>query len=211
MIVTNCRLQRPHLVTDPPDTMAKGLLGSRQAYVRSSHPSSDVDLLASSGLLWTPMATAIATLPVHWTYAWALLGEWANHITFPLPKSSSDGKFVWPRHGSADLLGQSYQTRSPPFVMWAFPAFEQGALAPLVFLPASFPIRVLPEDKLFQSRMVRADCTLAPVTHAFGGNKMRVGNMLQEAGGPSLPLVAAMRGVENKLPLWACDDGCDFI
>ena len=115
--------------------MAKGLLGSRQAYVRSSHPSPDVDLLASSGLLWTPMATAIATLPVHWTHAWALLGEWANHITFPLPKSSPDGKFVWPRHGPADLLGQSYQTRSPPFVMWAFPAFEQGALAPLVFLP----------------------------------------------------------------------------
>ena len=48
-------------------------------------------------------------------------------------------------------------------------------------------------------------------THAFGGSKMRVGNKLQQAGGPPLPLVAAMRGVENKLPLWACDDGCDFI
>ena len=38
IIVTNCRLQRPHLATVPPATMAKGLLGSRQAYVRSSHP-----------------------------------------------------------------------------------------------------------------------------------------------------------------------------
>ena len=211
IIVTNCRLSRPHLVSVPPDTMAKGLLGSRQAYVRSSNPSPDVDQLASSGLLWTPMATAIATVPLHWTHAWTLLGEWANHITFPLPKSSPDGKIFWPRHGSADLLGQSYQTRSPPFVMWAFPAFEQGALAPLVFLPASFPIQVLPGDKLFQSRIVRADSTLAPVTHAFGGNKMRVGDMLQKAGGPPLPLVAAMRGVEDKLPLWACDDGCDFV
>ena len=80
----------PHS-TDPPDTMAKGLLGSRQAYVQSSHPSPDVDLPASSGLLWTPMATAIATLPVHWTHAWALSGEWANHIT-PLLQSSFDGK-----------------------------------------------------------------------------------------------------------------------
>ena len=211
IIVTNCRLQRPHLATATPDAMARGLLSSRQAYVRSSHPSPDVDLLASSGLLWTPMATAIATLPVHWSHAWALLGEWANHITFPLPKSSPDGKIVWPRHGSADLLGQSYQTRSPPFVMCAFPAFEQGALAPLVFLPATFPIRALPGDKLFQSRIVRTDCTLAPVTHAFGGNKLRVGDMLRKAGGPPLPLVAAMRGVEDKLPLWACDDGCDFI
>ena len=95
--------------------------------------------------------------------------------------------------------------------MWAFPAFEQGALSPLVFLPASFPIRVLPGDKLFQSRIVRADCTLAPVTRAFGSNKMRVGDTLQKAGGPPLPVVAAMRGVEDKLPLWACDDGCDFI
>ena len=48
IIVTNCRLQRPHLATAPPDTMARGLLSSRQAYVRSSHPSPDVDLLASS-------------------------------------------------------------------------------------------------------------------------------------------------------------------
>ena len=63
IIVTNCRLPRPHLISVPPDTMAKGLLGSRQAYVRSSNPSPDVDQLASSGLLWTPMATAIATVP----------------------------------------------------------------------------------------------------------------------------------------------------
>ena len=25
-----------------------------------------------------------------------------------------------------------------------------------------------------------------------------------------LPLVAAMRGAANKLPLWTCEDGCDF-
>ena len=61
--------------------------------------------------------------------------------------------------------------------MWAFPAFEQGALAPLVFLPATFSIWVLPGDKLFQSRIVRADCTLAPVTHAFEGSKLRVGHV----------------------------------
>ena len=35
--------------------------------------------------------------------------------------------------------------------------------------------------------------------------------MLKRAGGPPLPLVAAVRGVEEKLPLWACADGCDFI
>ena len=40
---------------------------------------------------------------------------------------------------------------------------------------------------------------------------MRVGHKLQQAGGPPLPLVAAMRGVDDKLPLWACDDGYDFI
>ena len=72
--------------------MAQGLLSSRQAYVRSCNPSRDVDQLASSELLWTPMTMTIATLPVHWTHAWALLDEWANHVTFPLPKSSPDGK-----------------------------------------------------------------------------------------------------------------------
>ena len=56
------------------------------------------------------------------------VGE-ASHITFPLPKASPDGKIVWPRHGSADLLGQTYQTRSPPFVMWAFPAFERCSIS----------------------------------------------------------------------------------
>ena len=157
--------------------MAKGLLSSRQAYVRSSHPAPDVDQLASSGLLWTPMATAIATLPVHWTHAWALLGEWANHITFPLPKASPDGKIVWPRHGSADLLGYEYQTRSPPLVMWAFPAFEQGALAPLAFLLATFPIRVLPGDKLFQSRIVRTDCTSTSNTRLRGKQVEGRGNV----------------------------------
>ena len=81
------------------------------------------------------MATAIATLPVHWTHAWALLGEWANHITFPLPKAAPDGKIVWPRHGSADLLGQTYQTRSPPFVMWAFPANKVLLLLWFFFQP----------------------------------------------------------------------------
>ena len=87
IIVTNCRLQQPHLAIASAATMARGLLGSRQAYVRSSHPSlPNVYQLASSGLFWTPMATAIATLPVHWTHAWALLGEWANHITFPMER-----------------------------------------------------------------------------------------------------------------------------
>ena len=101
-------MQRPYAATKSAATMARDLLSSRQAYVQSSHPLPNVDQLASSGLLWTPMATAIATLPVHWTYAWALLGEWANYVTFPLPKASPDGKIVWLRHGLADLLGQTY-------------------------------------------------------------------------------------------------------
>ena len=109
------------------------------------------------------------------------------------------------------LEAMSIEMSEKTFVMWAFPAFEQGTLARLVFLPATFPIRVLPEDKLFQSKIAREDCVLAPVTHAFGDSKMRVGHKLQQAGGPPLPLVAAMRGVDDKLPLWACEDGCDFI
>ena len=43
IIITNCRLQRPHAATESATSMAKGLLGSRQAYIRSSHPSPNVD------------------------------------------------------------------------------------------------------------------------------------------------------------------------
>ena len=77
------------------------------------------------------------------------------------------------------LMGLSCTSKEiAPFCRATYPAFEQGALAPLVFLPATFPIIVLPGDKLFQSRDVFPDFQLAPITHAYGGLKTRVGKAL---------------------------------
>ena len=165
--------------------------------------------MAASGLLWTPLASCKA---LHWTHAWALLGEWSGHIAFPLPTLADDGSHNWPRHGTACLLQPEFRKRLPPFVGWAYPAFEQGALAPLVFLPANFPIIVLPGDKMFQSRDVSPDYQMAPITHAYGGSKTRVGRALRIKGQTAImPVQVTLIGGDGKLPLWAHPDGCDFI
>ena len=130
--------------------MAIGLLASRRRYVTSEEHDLDYDSVAASGLLWTPLALCKASQPLHWTHAWALLGEWSGHIAFPLPTLTDDGSHDCPRHGTACLLQPEFRKRLPPFVGWAYPAFEQGALAPLVFLPATFPIIVLPVTKCFR-------------------------------------------------------------
>ena len=128
--------------------MAIGLMASRRQYVNNKCPEPNYDDISMSGLLWTPLLATQAAVPLHWTHAWALLGEWSGHICFPLPAASDGAKYDWPRHGTTDVLGEKYRQRRPALVNWAYPAFEQGALAPLVFLPATFPIVVLPGDKL---------------------------------------------------------------
>ena len=105
---------------------------------------------------------------------------------------------------SLRLLQPEFRKRLPPFVGWAYPAFEQIALAPLVFLPATFPIIVLPGDKLFQSRDVSPDFQLAPITHAYGGSKTRVGKALRMKGDAAMmPLLVTLLGGDGKLPMGA--------
>ena len=212
VIVTSSRRQRPFTAHDSAADMAIGLLASRRQYVTSEEHDLDYDSVAASGLLWTPLASCKASQPLHWTHAWALLGEWSGHIAFPLPALTDDGSHDWPRHGTACLLQPEFRKRLPPFVGWAYPAFEQGALAPLVFLPATFPIIVLPGDKMFQSRDVSPEFQMAPITHAYGGSKTRVGRALRAQGNTAvMPLLVTLCGGDSKLPLWAHPDGCDFI
>ena len=212
VIVTSCRRTRPFTRQDSATDMVLGLLASRRDYVTSEDHAFDYESVAASGLLWTPLASCKARQPLHWTHAWALLGEWSGHIAFPLPALADDGSHNWPRHGTACLLQPEFRKRLPPFVGWAYPAFEQGALAPLVFLPANFPIIVLPGDKMFQSRDVSPDYQMAPITHAYGGSKTRVGRALRIKGHTAImPLQVTLIGGDGKLPLWARPDGCDFI
>ena len=207
VIVTSSRRQRPFTVHDSAADMAIGLLASRRQYVTSEEHDLDYDSVAASGLLWTPLASCKASQPLQWTHAWALLGEWSGHIALPLPTLTDDGSHDWPRHGTACLLQPEFRKRLPPFV-----AFEQGALAPLVFLPATFPIIVLPGDKMFQSRDVSPEFQMAPITHAYGGSKTRVGRALRAQGKTAvMPLLVSLCGGDSKLPLWAHPEGCDFI
>ena len=85
VIVTSSRRQRPFAVHDSAADMAIGLLASRRQYVTSEEHELDYDSVAASGLLWTPLASCKASQPLHWTHAWALLGEWSGRIAFPLP------------------------------------------------------------------------------------------------------------------------------
>ena len=148
-----------------------------------------------------------ARTPLDWTHAWAMLGEWAGKIAFPIPE---DGK--WPRHGHGIYLRPDYIHRTPPFLTWARPIFEQGALSPMSVLPANFPILCLPGDKLFQSKDVEEAYCLPPIVHAFHGSKVGIGRKLQQWKWQGLrPLAVALMGVDQSPPLWTHPTGSDFV
>ena len=108
-------------------------------------PDDPADALRG-GLALTPLLGTTAKTPLDWIHAWAMLGEWAGITAFPIPQNG-----VWPRHGDSRYLRPEYAQRTPPFLTWARPIFEQGALSPMSVLPADFPIICLPGDKMFQS------------------------------------------------------------
>ena len=64
--------------------------------------------------------------PLEWTHAWAMLGEWAGQVAFPIPAPH----IGWPRHGHGRYLRPAFIGRTPPFLTWARPIFEQEALSP---------------------------------------------------------------------------------
>ena len=84
------------------------------------------------GLLLTLLGCRART-PLDWTHAWAMLGEWAGTIAFPIPERGE-----WPRHGDGRYLRPDFADLTPPFLTWARPIFEQGALPSV-----SFPSRLL--------------------------------------------------------------------
>ena len=112
IIVISCRSLPPHA-----NSMATGLMASRRQYVNNKCPEPNYDDIAMSGLLWTPLLATQAAVPLHWTHAWALLGEWSGHICFPLPAASDGAKYHWPRHGT--ILGEKYRQRRPALVFFS--------------------------------------------------------------------------------------------
>ena len=131
----------------------------------------------------------------------------AGIIAFPIPAQGE-----WPRHGDGRYLRPDFIQRTPPFLTWARPIFEQGALSPMSVFPAHFPILCLPGDKLFQSKELNDGYGLPPVVHAFHGSKVGLGQKLQQWQSQGLqPLAVSLIGVDKAPPLWTHPTGCDFV
>ena len=147
-------------------------------------------------------------LPLSGPHAWAMLGEWAGQVAFPIAAPH----IGWPRHGHGKYLRPAFIGRTLPFLTWARPIFGQGALSPMSTFPADFPILCLPGDKLFQSKEVDSNHSLPPIVHAFQGNKVTLGRKLQAWQEKGLaPLGTALLAVEHLPPLWTHSNGCDFV
>ena len=151
-------------------------------------------------LVLTPLLGCKARTTLDWTHAWAMLGEWAGIIAFPIPEQGE-----WPRHGDGRYLRPDFVQRTPPFLTWARPIFEQGTLSPMSVFPANFPILCLPGDKLFQSKELDDGYSLPPVVHAFHGSKVGLGQKLQQWQSKGL------QPLDEAPPLWTHPTGCDFV
>jgi hypothetical protein len=147
------------------------LCRSRARLLATSAVPEDPSDALHGGLLLTPLPGCKAKTPLEWTHAWAMLGQWAGQVAFPIPAPH----IGWPRHGHGRYLRPAFIGRTPPFLTWARPIFEQGALSPMSTFPADFPILCLPGDKLFQSKEVDSNHSLPPIVHAYQGNKVNLG------------------------------------
>ena len=189
------------------DEWVAALHDSRANFLATTAVPEDPTEARRGGLLLTPLLGCKARTPLDWTHAWAMLGEWAGAIAFPLPEQAE-----WPRHGDGRYLRPDFVERTPPFLTWARPIFEQGALSPMSVFPADFPILCLPGDKLFQSKELDNGYSLPPIVHAFHGSKVGLGHKLQQWQSKGLqPLAVSLIGVDEAPPLWTHPTGCDFV
>ena len=114
----------------------------------------------------------------------------------PVPKDR-----IWPRHGNSRYIYYKHSDRMSPFMIWARPIFEQGALSPMSVLRAEFPIICLPGDKMFQSKEINPGYSLPPIVYAFYGNKMALGRKLAAQQSKELqPLPSSLLAVEQAPP-----------
>ena len=189
------------------DEWVTALCNSRANFLATTAVPEDPAEAIRGGLVLTPLLGCKAKTPLDWTHAWAMLGEWAGIIAFPIPEQGE-----WPRHGDGRYLRPDFVQRTPPFLTWARPIFEQGALSPMSVFPAHFPILCLPGDKLFQSKELDDGYGLPPVVHAFHGSKVGLGQKLQQWQSKGLqPLAVSLIGVDEAPPLWTHPTGCDFV
>ena len=132
------------------DEWVTALCNSRANFLATTAVPEDPAEAIRGGLVLTPLLGCKAKTPLDWTHAWAMLGEWAGIIAFPIPAQGE-----WPRHGDGRYLRPDFIQRTPPFLTWARPIFEQGALSPMSVFPAHFPILCLPGGQAISKQRVR--------------------------------------------------------
>ena len=101
------------------DEWVIALCNSRANFLATTAVPEDPAEAIRGGLVLTPLLGCKARTPLDWTHAWAMLGEWAGIIAFPIPEQGE-----WPRHGDGRYLRPDFVQRTPPFLTWARPIFE---------------------------------------------------------------------------------------
>ena len=79
-----------------PEEWVTALCNSRASFLATTAVPEDPAEALGGGLILTPLMGCKARTPLDWTHAWAMPGEWAGKIAFPIPE---DGK--WPPMGTA--------------------------------------------------------------------------------------------------------------
>ena len=93
------------------DDWVTALQDSRASFLATTAVPEDPAEAMRGGLLLTPLLGCKARTPLDWTHAWAMLGEWAGAIAFPIPEQGE-----WPRHGDGRYLRPDFVERTPPFL-----------------------------------------------------------------------------------------------
>ena len=86
------------------DEWVTALQDSRASFLAATAVPEDPAEAMRGGLLLTPLLGCKARTPFDWTHAWAMLGEWAGAIAFPIPEQGE-----WPRHGDGRYLRPDFE------------------------------------------------------------------------------------------------------
>ena len=158
--------------------MTLDLLSSRRQYVTSEELDPDYDAVAASGLLWTllPHARPVSRCIGHMRGPYLVNGRDTLPFSF-LPKMMmviTSRDTVLPVSCSRNSGRDCLRLLNGHTLL-----LSKGHLHPSCSCRRRFRSWFCPGDKLFQSRDVSPDFQMAPITHAYGGSKTRVGKALR--------------------------------
>ena len=109
-----CIGSRGQLAANYPNATAaaSALVQSRRSFMNTEGGAAEPTQAAMAGLLTTPMVDVKSRNCLDWCHAWAMIGQWANFVAFPLPsRRTGDGGYMWCRHGHSHCLKPEMQTR----------------------------------------------------------------------------------------------------